>query len=203
MSADTKYQRWAFTAYEEQYDMLEDSSSLFKEIAWQDEICPSTAKKHRQGYLVTQTPMRFSAVRKLIPGIHLEPAKNFTALKKYCAKEETRDPSGSHVQLTHPPTHVTVDRFLDMLADLSPPEYPECRTKHYWQLVNVLLPSRPELASLAMQPGPRLLWEKTFWVWMDRARDRRERAKAESISITDEAPETLGDGLEFISLLPV
>lgn len=198
---DNKYTRWAFTAYEDDYPLLEDllEQKVFKEMGWQDEICPTSSRKHRQGWLVTQTPTRFSALKKITRGIHVEPCKNIAALKAYCSKEETRDPSGSQVHVTHPSTHVTVDKYMDLLADLvdQSESQPVDADRQYWQLVNLLLPVRPELAHLAMAPGPKTLWVKTRFVWLNRARERSERV-AESISITDEAPE-----LEFISLSPL
>lgn len=90
-----KTSRWQFTAYEEQYGLVDDmsKSSTVAEYGYQPEICPETGRKHRQGYLRTKNQVRFSALRKEFPGIHFEVAKNWAALINYCKKEETRDKS--------------------------------------------------------------------------------------------------------------
>lgn len=44
---------------------------------------------HYQGMLTTPQ-VRFSAVKKVLPRAHIEPAKNKTALQKYVNKEDTR-----------------------------------------------------------------------------------------------------------------
>lgn len=45
--------------------------------------------EHYQGLLKT-TQVRFTAVKKVFPRAHIEPARNVNALKKYVHKEETR-----------------------------------------------------------------------------------------------------------------
>jgi len=88
-----KTSRWQFTAYEDEYPLVDDfSKSLtIAEFGFQQEVCPTTQRIHRQGYLRTKTQVRFSALRKEFPGIHFEAAKNWDALVNYCKKEETRD----------------------------------------------------------------------------------------------------------------
>lgn len=90
-----KTSRWAFTAYEEQWSIVDDftKSALVAEFGYQYEVCPTTNRKHRQGFLRTKQQVRFSAMRKAFPGIHFEIAKNWEALVNYCKKEETRDKS--------------------------------------------------------------------------------------------------------------
>lgn len=98
-----KTSRWSFTAYEGQYAILEAirecGNELIAEIGWQDEICPDTQRHHRQGYVRTVRQVRFSQISAILKGIHLEKAKNWDALVNYCRKVETRDLSGSQVQL--------------------------------------------------------------------------------------------------------
>lgn len=96
-----KSTRWAFTAYEGQYAILdairECGNELIAEIGWQDEICPETQNHHRQGYVRTVRQVRFAQLSTILKGIHLEKAKNWEALINYCKKTETRDPSGNQV----------------------------------------------------------------------------------------------------------
>lgn len=88
-----KSSRWAFTAYEDQYGLVDDmsKSSTVAEYGWNPEVCPETGRKHRQGYLRTKVQVRFSALRKEFHGIHFEIAKNWEALQNYCKKEATRE----------------------------------------------------------------------------------------------------------------
>lgn len=97
-----KSTRWAFTAYEGQYSIIEsvakEGHQLVAEIGWQDEICPKTQKKHRQGYCRTVRQVRFAQIKEVLSsGIHIEVAKNWEALVNYCKKVESRDASGSQV----------------------------------------------------------------------------------------------------------
>lgn len=98
-----KSTRWSFTAYEPQYPLIEAHHDIIAEIGWQDEICPTTGKKHRQGFLRTVRQVRFSQLRSILPGLHLEQAKNWEALQKYCKKEATRDANGSQVVKKYEP----------------------------------------------------------------------------------------------------
>lgn len=88
-----KTSRWQFTAFEEQYPIVDtfSTSSNVAEFGFQQEVCPETKRIHRQGYLRTKVQVRFSALRREFPGIHFEAAKNWEALINYCKKEETRD----------------------------------------------------------------------------------------------------------------
>lgn len=99
-----KSTRWSFTAYEGQYPILdsirEGCNELIAEIGWQDEICPDTQRRHRQGYVRTVRQVRFSQLSAVLKGVHLEVAKNWQALVNYCRKQETRDASGSQVAKT-------------------------------------------------------------------------------------------------------
>lgn len=185
---DNKNKRWALTVYEEQYasvDELAKDDKFVKEIGWQDEVCSSTGRKHRQAYLITQQPQRFSALRSRIPGVHVEVCRDLVALKKYCSKEETRDEKGSNYKTTHPSTHVSVDKFMEMVADNvieycsdktgNPPDHlgkKELKAE-YWLAVGEILRFRPELAHIAMAPGPQVLWLNTRQTWLWRAQRAR------------------------------
>lgn len=58
-------------------------------LSGQYEEGKETGKKHFQGML--QTPqVRFSAIKRVFPGAHIEPARDRAALAKYTSKEETR-----------------------------------------------------------------------------------------------------------------
>lgn len=87
-----KSSRWSFTAYEQQYGLLSDIPHEIAEWGWQDEVCPDTGRPHRQGYLRTKQQVRLSKLTKLLPGIHLEVARDWNKLVNYCKKSETAVP---------------------------------------------------------------------------------------------------------------
>jgi len=122
-----KTTRWAFTLH---YDPLYYAdldafvanpkaeptwAELIAEIGWQDEIAPTTGQQHRQGYLRTVRQVRLTQIKKLMPTAHFEPAKDWMALKAYCQKTDTRDPSGNIVKFKAP-SKITVAQLCTKLA---------------------------------------------------------------------------------------
>jgi len=101
-----KSSRWAFTAYEAQWALFTTIHPGIAEWGWNTEICPETNRKHYQGYIRLTSQQRFSWLKKLLPGVHLEVSKNWDALVNYCKKEDTRAPGTTPVSqvnsiLTH------------------------------------------------------------------------------------------------------
>ena len=84
-----KSTRWQMTVYEEQWNLLSALPHQFAEWGWQDEICPKTQKLHRQGWFRTKTQMRFSQVRQVLPGVHIEIARDWNKLRNYSLKKES------------------------------------------------------------------------------------------------------------------
>jgi len=89
-----KTTRWAFTAYEAQFNLFRAGHmpNTLAEWGWNHEKCPQTNRIHYQGYLRTKQQVRLSQLKKQFPGVHLEPARNWEATKNYSGKEETRVP---------------------------------------------------------------------------------------------------------------
>lgn len=57
-------------------------------LAYAEETCPTTGKKHLQGFAYAWKPMRFPAWKKLFVGAHLEEMRgNFRENAAYCSKE--------------------------------------------------------------------------------------------------------------------
>lgn len=110
--------RWAFTAFENQWPLFEKMPDLVKEWSWQTEVCPDTGRKHYQGWILTNSQQRHSALIKALPGVHIEIAKNWNALISYCRKEETRDASGSVVHQVNQREYLTLDKALMRLANV-------------------------------------------------------------------------------------
>lgn len=84
-----KTTRWAFTAYEDQFGLFDKIPDKVKEWGWQTEICPTTERKHYQGYILTRTQQRHKAMRDMFPGVHIEVAREWNALVNYCKKIDT------------------------------------------------------------------------------------------------------------------
>lgn len=57
-------------------------------LAYAEETCPTTGKKHLQGFAYAWKPMRFAAWKKLFPGAHVEEMRGcFRENSAYCSKE--------------------------------------------------------------------------------------------------------------------
>lgn len=97
-----KTSRWAFTAYEAQFSLFKEGKmpASLAEWGWNTEKCPETSRIHYQGYLRTKQQVRLSQLKKIFPGVHLEPARNWEATKNYSGKVETRVPGTEPVSET-------------------------------------------------------------------------------------------------------
>lgn len=205
--SDNKHQRWAFTAYEPEWakvDELAADQQFVKMLKYQTEVCPSTGRRHRQGCLITQRPIRFNALRSRIAGVHIEPAKNWTALLAYCEKAETRDASGASVSIDN--TSFKPKRLNDFMMDIAvatwelwdisvhsggtaqldnPPTHTPLLHKkdimaEYWEAVKWIILTVPEAIGMYAQPMPQTAWVNTREVWLRRVRNNRE---AEGLTI--------------------
>lgn len=183
MDSTVKTTRWSFTAYEQQYSLLEKMPDLVAEWGWQDEICPETDRHHRQGFIRTYTQQRFSALRKVLPGVHIEPAKNWAALIEYCKKADTRDPEGTQVHQTNAREYLTLDKALMRIAHAWNDERFERKCKPdnlaYWKYkvedvlkeefnaaVCVLVAENPGDVSYYVRPDVWRAWSITHSVWL-------------------------------------
>lgn len=67
------------------YDAMKEK---VKYLAYGDEVCPTTGKKHLQGFAYAWKPMRFSTWKKLFPHAHIEEMRgDFRTNEHYCSKE--------------------------------------------------------------------------------------------------------------------
>jgi len=131
----TKSTQWAFTAYEDQWKYFEAMDPGIKKWGWQIEECPETKRKHYQGYILLYKQQRFSYVTGLIPGVHIQKARNWKALLNYCCKLETRVPGTVPVEYVNDiPSHFQyAERVAKEIADTcrnigkSPMELPHDR----------------------------------------------------------------------------
>lgn len=66
----------------------EDLSDQLRYLAYAEETCPTTQKKHFQAFAYAKAPMRFGGWKELFPTAHIEKMKgNFAQNEKYCSKE--------------------------------------------------------------------------------------------------------------------
>lgn len=110
-----KSSRWAFTAYEHQYQYFKLCPPGVKKWGWNTEVCPDTKREHYQGYILLNQGQRFSWMRKNFPGVHVEIPRNWEALLNYCKKAETRKEGTMPVEFVNDiPTKF---QYLDHIAN--------------------------------------------------------------------------------------
>lgn len=198
--ADNKNTRFCFTAFEGQYHLIDQAQTdveFVKMLLYQEEITPTTGRKHRQGVLQTQHPVRKSRIQSYLPGVHIEVARDWNASVNYCRKQETRDASGASIHVINPYVErKKVSDFLDDIADIvwgnwemeqlcpaserdyhNPPDHPtrsssEAVKEEYWEAVRCIVAGNPEAIGILAQPLPQNAWKNTRQVWLDRAKQR-------------------------------
>lgn len=205
----SKSTRWAFTLqYDpEIYGLLDQFvhkpslvpawKDIIAEIGWQDEIAPTTGQQHRQGYIRTVRQCRLSQMKKILETAHFEVARDWLALKQYCSKADTRDPSGNVVKFVQP-NKFGISQLLIRIASVLLEHghtdhddhqstmywYHDNQSKQYWTLASFLLEEDPELAGIIGQPLPQNLWKNCRATWIKLAQSQAEEAPSEAISIT-------------------
>lgn len=177
-----KTTRWAFTAYENQWHLFEVMNDKIAQWGWQIEVCPKTQNKHYQGYMRTKTQQRHKAMKEMFPGVHLEFARNWIALLKYCEKSETAV-EGTQVRQTNPSQtmtmaqaltklalHIPFKRAVNWLESTNPIKENEEQIKHeFWTAVREILRGDPNSVGLWTQPQYFRAWQHTREVWIDLA----------------------------------
>lgn len=85
---DEQSRHWSGTSF----DLGFDYSSIpgLQSGVYQRERCPKTGREHIQFYFEFSRRLRFSQVRKMLPGAHVERCRNIEASRKYASKEESR-----------------------------------------------------------------------------------------------------------------
>jgi hypothetical protein len=178
-----KTTRWAFTAYEAEWHLFELMNDKIAEWGWQLEICPKTQRKHYQGYMRTKTQQRFSSMKTIFPGVHLEQAKNWDALLQYCKKEDTAV-AGTQVAQVNTSQPMTMAQALIKLATYVMPRPPidylntddpikrkrQLDEDEYWLIVNTILDKIDHnTGGLWTQPQYVRAWVHTRQTWLKKA----------------------------------
>lgn len=174
-----KTSRWSFTAYAHQWNQFETMPEIVAEWGWQKEICPDTQREHYQGFIRTKRQVRASQMFKIFPGVHVEVARNWAALLKYCKKEETAV-TGSQVHQISSTKAMTMAQAMTKLAShvqFSPPLTMEQATDEkflknynevqYWGAVKELLRINPDEVALWTQPQYFRAWTYTKQIWIE------------------------------------
>lgn len=180
-----KSSRWSMTVYEGQWNLLEQMPPEVAEWGWQDEVCPDTGRKHRQGYLRTKSQVRFSALKKILPGVHLEVAKNWAALKEYCSKIETAvEGTQVHQQSNIPSKYTYAEEIAKRLCT---------RARDEGWTLSQMLDEVKELALtdiacgrqgiewIIIDPNWKLMWKETGMATLVRAQRQIDRQTEDEI----------------------
>lgn len=168
-----KTSRWAFTAFEPQWELFKEMPDIVKEWGWQTETCPDTQRKHYQGYILTRTQQRFAALRKALPGVHIEAARNWSALLNYCKKEDTAV-EGTQVREVNERKYL---KFADALMRIAnawiflPGVDADA---NYQSAVMTLMLANPDDISLYSNPQLMKAWKMTMPYWIRKALHSQE-----------------------------
>lgn len=169
-----KTTRWAFTAYEDQFPLFATIPPIVAEWGWQPEVCPKTARLHYQGYIRTIRQVRFAQMKQVLPGVHIEQARNWNALLEYCKKDKTK--AGAEVHQVNESKAMSMAQALTRIASYVPPlvykvglDESELNTVRYWKGVKELLRLNPNAVGLYTQPQYLRAWNNTYEIWEDLA----------------------------------
>lgn len=96
---------WCFTSFKESAPDLGKVGGVVAYMVYQLEKCPSSEKKHWQGYLELNAALSMSSVKKLLNDkcMHLEVRRGTQEQAiNYCKKRESRAPDASPVEWGEP-----------------------------------------------------------------------------------------------------
>ena len=153
-----------------------------------EEVCPKTNRLHMQLAFNT-THIRWSQMRALLPGVHIEPARKSFDVVKYCMKKETA--AGAKEVTANATPYYTTELVCIELAKHWPTleqayehklDKPD---KIYWFCVNAVLMKLPALASVLQQSQLQKFFQHTAKTWKIKA-EAANLLAAESI--TRESP---------------
>lgn len=179
MEPDKRRTKWSATFYEGEYHYFDNMPSVVKSYGYQDEVCPTTGKKHRQAWLLT-AQQSFRAIQKKIPGVHLKPVltdEHWDNLKDYCKKARTRDLSGNVVEEVKNSNYLRQSDIYMLVASkvqgyITPERIAECvrlrqdiNREEFWYGVNGILFERPELSNFLSAPASEKFWMRTGHTW--------------------------------------
>nr|ALE29617.1 replication associated protein [Lake Sarah-associated circular virus-13] len=198
-----KSTRWGFTAFESQWDLFKTIASPVAEWGWQEELCPTSNRLHYQGYIRTQSQVRFSAMKDRFPGVHFLIPDNWSAWLNYCKKSATRNGDGNQVHEVAKNRHMTMADALTALVPyrVTEKEIDDYFTQYkriydikdqYWTAVNRYISETKNYESIGLFTNAQMVvgWAKTKKVWIDRQTDidRAGLEQAEALQGGTEEP---------------
>jgi hypothetical protein len=135
------------------------------------EKCPDTGREHFQGALQCRSQQRFSAIKKILPKSHIEPARHAEALRKYAMKVDTA--VGEKREITNGTPYYTAEMLQKLIA-ITP-----CETgfncgnlkEQFWSKVRVILITKPYLVGALAKPDTMRIFENTWSVWVEHMTD--------------------------------
>lgn len=179
-----KSTRWSITVFEPQFPLFPCTDPVIAEYDYQVEVCPTTGKKHYQGWLRTWRQVRFAQLKKVLPGVHLEIAKDWNALKQYCKKSETRDGDQLPVHyvakqkpMTMADALTAITGYMPLAADLQKFSQENHRMmtpkEEYWFCVRAYLAETQNYESIGLFTNAQIQvgWIHTRNIWIDRQTD--------------------------------
>lgn len=174
-----RHTKWIATFYEGEYHYFDDMPSIVKKFGYQDEVCPTTGKKHRQAWLLT-TQQSCNAIRKKLYGVHIDPAmsqQHWDNIVEYCKKARTRDISGTVVEEVSNKNYLRQQDIYMLVAAkvqgyITPERISQCHSlkqdinrEEFWYGVNSILFERPELSTFLSAPAAEKFWMRTGHTW--------------------------------------
>lgn len=179
----SKSQRWAFTAYEQDWDCFKVMPELVAEWGWQEEECPETKRHHYQGYMRLKRQARLAQLKKIFPTTHFEIAKNWDALVNYCKKTETAvdgtqryEVGTKYLSMSDALIQVATNRpDIDFSNCESTEDYKRLYIYEYDTAVGVLLRRDPNLIGIYSQPQYERAYTKWRSVWVEKADEIKEK----------------------------
>jgi len=113
--AGTKKAAWCFTSHDVSEDYKAKLAALdCKYIVYGFEVCPTTSRSHLQGYVEFASARHFAAVKKLLPGAHIEPRKGTSEqAADYCKKDLSFTERG---EISAPGKRNDLKDVVDMIA---------------------------------------------------------------------------------------
>ena len=173
-----KSTRWAMTVYEDQWALLEKMPEIIAEWGWQEEKCPETGRIHRQGYFRTHRQVRFSQIKAVLPGIHVEVARNWAALLEYCKKTETAIGNAVHEVSTNKPMTMAESLIAlakyhwsrEKLEELSDTKPKDRYVREYWSCVKDFLKEANKDNAIGLFTNNQMVlaWVRTRDHWISR-----------------------------------
>lgn len=179
MSETDKTTRWSITVYEDQWHLFHNIQQYpdIAEWGWQKEMCPKTQRLHYQGFIRTKRQIRCSGMRKMIPQVHIEPAREWYKLRNYCRKQETQI-SGTQVHATNETEFWPLERLMIELTNHIPAaqehinelltrrhEVKDIAHEMFWFCARQILTDEPRRAAALNQPSIEKFFKMTSSVW--------------------------------------